>query len=329
LQEFYKEDQVLFIDQNVFIEWINSQWNIDFHHLCEDVDIQGSPERTIARAVIQDTSGNRFLIESFNREKYQLRLNVAKAVFYLNENGLKKALAYKKSKDGSFLPFYKNHCYQVSDFLDSTGVKQPDYLESPIMGESFSQFLIQLEHSSINITDDLSFEPFSIKAYIYQLFKQMKIHDTRVYDAFSPVLEFLEKQFMDIHDQLPLSYCHGDLHPLNVIWDGDHIKAVIDWEFTGIKPDIYDVANLVGCAGIENPNGLGMPMVMSFIHQIQEHSLYSDNGWQFLPEYMLALRFAWLSEWLRKKDQEMIEMESAYMNILMKNTDILRLGWKI
>lgn len=70
---------------------------------------------------------------------------------------------------------------------------------------------------------------------------------------------------MKIHDQLPLSFCHGDLHPLNVIWYQDRIKAVIDWEFTGMNPDIYDAANLVGCAGIENPNGLGMSMVKTFL----------------------------------------------------------------
>ena len=41
----------------------------------------------------------------------------------------------------------------------------------------------------------------------------------------------------------------------------------------------------------------------------------SGTGWQFFPDYVLALRFAWLSEWLRKKDDEMIDLEHAYMKI--------------
>jgi len=49
-------------------------------------------------------------------------------------------------------------------------------------------------------------------------------------------------------------------------------------------------------------------------------------GWQFFPEYLLALRFAWLSEWLRQKDKEMIEMEEAYMKLLVGNMEILRQG---
>ena len=137
-----------------------------------------------------------------------------------------------------------------------------------------------------------------------------------------------EKEFMDIHDKLKISFCHGDLHPLNVIWHHDQIRAVIDWEFTGMKPDIYDAANLVGCAGIEDPNGLGMPMVMTFLNHILRKNLFSKTEWRFFPEYVLALRFAWLSEWLRKKDEEMIEMEEAYMGILLDNMDILRKEWE-
>ncbi len=116
---------------------------------------------------------------------------------------------------------------------------------------------------------------------------------------------------------------------MNVIWDHHRIKAVIDWEFLGFKPDIYDLANLVGCAGIENPEGFGMPMVITFLREIRAAKIISSQGWQYFPEYILALRFAWLSEWLRKKDQEMLEMEAAFMDILIKNIKDLRYIWEI
>ncbi len=321
MQEFYDPDR------NPFIQWLKYQWDINFHSIAESADIQGSPERSISRAVIKDVQGRFFLIEKFNKKKYRLRNMVAKAVCYLNQNGLDQALPYKESRDGSFLPFYKDACFQVSPFLDSTGIKQPDYLNSGAMGESFALFLIRLSTSSSGIEEQMPMPSFSIKKYIYTLFDRMKMHDTAVYHAFLPMLEFLEQSFMDIHDQLPVRFCHGDLHPLNVIWDNDRIKAVIDWEFTGMKPDIYDAANLVGCAGIENPHGLGMPMVMRFLDRLKRNIFFSKMGWRFFPEYILALRFAWLAEWLRKKDKEMIDMENAYMRILMENTDVLRKGW--
>ncbi|MBC2705815.1 phosphotransferase [Desulfobacula sp.] len=322
--------QEFFDDKNEeFLQWVRRQWNIEFKCVRRDIDIQGSPERTLSRAVFQDKEGTLFLLEKFSKRKFQIRHNVAKAIEYLNDNGLKVALSYQKSNNREFLPFFKDACFQLSFFLDSTGIKRPDYLSSSKMGKNFALFLICLSNTSVNIESSLSFKPFSIKKYIYKLFGEIKKHNNVVYKKFLPFLIFLEKEFMDVHDKLPVSFCHGDLHPLNVLWDHDQIRAVIDWEFTGIKPDIYDAANLVGCAGIENPEGLGMPMVMTFLREIRAKKLYSEIGWQFFPEYILALRFAWLSEWLRKEDKDMLEMEEAYMGILVDNMEILRQGWGI
>lgn len=318
-----------FSDKNnkEFIQWLNRQWNIEFDCLCPDFDIQGSPERTLSRVVLKDRKGGFFLLDKISKDKFLIRQNIAKAIEHLNHNGLKEALMYEKSNAGEFLPFFNDAFFQVSPFLDNTALKRPDYLSSSVMGENFALFLIRLSRASTDIEDIFPSKPFSIKDYIYKLFDEMKIHDNIMYKNFLPVLLFLEKEFMGIHDKLPLAFCHGDLHPLNIIWDHNRIKAVIDWEFTGIKPDIYDAANLVGCAGIEDPNGLGMPMVMTFLKIIKKESIYSDLGWRFFPEYILALRFAWLSEWLRKKDRQMLEMEEAYMRILVNNIEIIRQGW--
>ncbi|MBU8850232.1 MAG: aminoglycoside phosphotransferase family protein [Desulfobacterales bacterium] len=314
---------------NEFIQWLNRQWNIEYECVRRDINIQGSPERTLSRVVLQDKDGILFLLEKFSKKKFPIRQNVAKSIEYLNNNGLKVALSCQKSNYGEFLPFFKDACFQLSLFCDSTGIKRPDYLSSSTMGKSFALFLIDLSRASANIGTHISFKPFSIKKYIYKLFSEMEIHDKWIHKKYLPFLAFLEKDFMKIHDKLPISFCHGDLHPLNVLWNHDQIKAVIDWEFAGIKPDIYDAANLVGCAGIENPNGLGMPMVTTFLKKMRQDNFLSGIGWQFFPEYILALRFAWLSEWLRKKDKQMLEMEEAYMGILVDNMDVLRRGWGI
>lgn len=312
-----------------FIQWLKHQWNIEFECVRSDIDIQGSPERALSRAVIKDKNGKCFLLEKFSKIKFSVRRNVAKAIEHLNDNGLKQALLYHKANNSEFLPFFKDACFQVSPFLDSTEIKRPDYLSSSEMGESFALFLISLSKASANMENKVFFEPFSIKKYIYKLFSEIKTRDPIVYKQYLPFLEFLEKEFMKVHDTLPVSFCHGDLHPLNVIWDHNQIKAVIDWEFTGFKPDIYDAANLVGCAGIEDPEGLGMPMVMTFLMTLKKEDIISKEGWDIFPEYVLALRFAWLSEWLRNKDTQMLELEACYLDILMKNIDNLRKIWGI
>ena len=332
MEEFFKPGN------RKFTAWVNQVWGIEFESVCQGLKIQGSPERSISRAVFKDTAGKRYLIEKFGSGKQVLRESVARAVYDLNRQGLTQALPYKPGSNGFFLQPYqtdglktglKTGWFQISDFLDSTGIRQPEYLESAPMGDGFARFLTRLKETSGPLESPLNNTAFSIKRYIYRLFSQMKHHDRDTHDRFLPVLFFLEKEFMTVHDRLPLSFCHGDLHPLNVIWDKDRILAVIDWEFTGKKPDLYDAANLVGCAGIEDPNGFGMPMVMCFIQRVKENGIISDMGWRYFPEYVLALRFAWLSEWLRKKDIEMIDMEHAYMKILMKNMDPLRQVWEI
>ncbi len=329
LQEFFKQDQEKDQAKEEFIQWLNLQWNIEFKCVRQDVDIQGSPERTLSRIVIEDKGGTLFFLEKFSKNKFQIRQNVAKAIEYLNTNGLKQALPYKKTNQNEFLPFYQGACFQVSSFLDSTGIKRPDYLLSAKTGESFALFLSHLSKASGNIKSETLFQPFFINKYIYKLFNQMETHDPIVYKKYFPFLKFLEKNFMNLNEELPLSFCHGDLHPLNVIWDDDQIKAVIDWEFTGFKPDIYDAANLVGCAGIENPEGLSMPMVTTFIEVLKKEGNISKAGWDIFPEYIIAQRFAWVSEWLRKKDEEMLELEACYLKILIKNLDTLRDIWKI
>lgn len=322
MQEFYE-------CRDRFSAWLKDRWEIEFKSVRRDLKIEGSPERTVSRIVIEDKYGALFLLEKFAKSKYALRRQVASAVAYLNDNGLSRAVACIRDVKGGWLPFFNGACYQISKFHTSTGIKRPQYLSSVETGRSFADFLVCLSGAADGIETIIEPVPFSIKSYIYTLFKKMKVHDPDVYDAFCPVLSFLEEQFMDVHDSLPLGFCHGDLHPLNVIWDHDRILAVIDWEFTGFKPEIYDAANLIGCAGIENPNGLGREMVMTFISGLRKCKVFNETGWRYFPEYLIALRFAWLSEWLRKKDVPMIEMEAAYLKLLIKNIDVLRKGWDI
>jgi aminoglycoside phosphotransferase (APT) family kinase protein len=48
-----------------------------------------------------------------------------------------------------------------------------------------------------------------------------------------------------IPDFAPAVVCHGDLHPLNLLFDGDRISAVLDWELARLADPAYDVARTV------------------------------------------------------------------------------------
>ncbi len=133
----------------------------------------------------------------------------------------------------------------------------------------------------------------------------------------------MEKDFLPVYEKLPIAFCHGDYHPLNIIWSEKDIKCVIDWEFSGYKSEVYDAALLAGCIGVEDPQALTGDLVKSFISEIKESKIISKGSWQHMVEFIVALRFAWLAEWLRQKDEEMIRLELDYMRLLMENKNNL------
>ena len=110
-----------------------------------------------------------------------------------------------------------------------------------------ADFLIQLKAESAEVPDFSRSDTFSIKKYIKTLVGQIERHEPVLFLEIQPILAFLENRFMKAHDTIPAVFCHGDYHPLNVIWSPEDIRAVIDWEFSGYKPEIYDVANMIGC----------------------------------------------------------------------------------
>ncbi len=321
------------LGRQTFRTQVEQLWGIEVNALCPAALIEGSPERSLSRAVFEDGSGKRFLIEAFAASKRGHRNWVAAILAFLNRKGLTKALAPQAALNGEVLPFIGETCFQITRYLNSAGIERPGWLASSQMGQDMATFLIDMHGAAKGITQNFSFSDFSIKAYIYKLFKDMEVHHPKMLTQYLPILKFLEKGFMAAYDTLPSGFCHGDFHPLNVIWGplscNSQIQAVIDWEFTGMKPDCYDAANLVGCAGIEHPEGLAMPMVTTFLSSIKAAGLLSPTSLKWFPEYVLALRFAWLSEWLRKADHQMLDMELAFMNIVIGNMDDLIDIWEL
>jgi len=151
-------------------------------------------------------------------------------------------------------------------------------------------------------------------------------------DRLQFVLKYLKESFFEISSQLPVSFCHGDFHVLNIIWDERDLKRVIDWEFCGFKPELYDVANMVGCLGIEEPNCLVGPLIKMFIRSVRAESgetFACESSWKYLHELIVANRFAWLSEWLRKGDQEMVDLELTYLRLLIDYREEIIRSWEI
>lgn len=132
---------------------------------------------------------------------------------------------------------------------------------------------------------------------------------------------------MHAYQDLPTAFNHGDFHPINIIWHGTQAHALIDWEFCGYRPELFDVANLLGCVGIEDPQALTRGLAPALLRTLLAGGMANQDNLGWLPALMLAQRWAWLSEWLRKHDQEMVMLELDYMELLSTNLDALGRAW--
>jgi len=194
-------------------------------------------------------------------------------------------------------------------------------------GKALADFLIELHGKAKNLLSVNADDVFSLNNYIYKLIHEINLYNKDIIAEIQAVAVFLEKDFLPAYEKLPVAFCHGDYHPLNIIWSDNGIKCVIDWEFCGYKSELYDAALLIGCIGVEDPQALTDDLVKSFIAGMKEAKIISKASWQYLVEFIVALRFAWLAEWLRQKDEEMIRLELDYMRLLTENKSGLENAW--
>jgi homoserine kinase type II len=305
-------------------------WGLSLHRIHHEIDIAGSPERCAFRVVVEDTRHELYILENISAGVVGHKLRIIKTLDYLHSRELPGIRPYVPVNKDEFIASHLDESYwQLAPYIEGLPLNRPEYIYDRWRGNVLADFLIDLREKSEAIPYFDSQDIFSIKDYICSMNDKLKHHEPALWNKIQPIVRFLEERFMNGHDQLPSSFCHGDYHPLNVIWSKDGINAVIDWEFLGFKPELYDAANLVGCIGIENPQALLGDLVHDFIQRLKDADLFKDLSWQFFLEFMVALRFGWLSEWLRKSDTEMIDLEVVYMNLLVDNRDTLRKTWPL
>lgn len=309
------------------LKTVANLWQIRLKKLHPRIAIQGSPERSLFRIVLEDRQGRYFLLEQIAQKSLEHKKQVARTLDLLAGKKLARIRPYLTNENGDFILKYKNDFWQMSPFVQGKELDREKYIFEKWRGPVLAGFLIDLSHKSQKLPFNDSCNVFSLKNYVYKLVREINLYNKDIRDEIKRVICFLEKDFMPIYEKLSVAFCHGDYHPLNVIWSTDDIKCVIDWEFCGFKSELYDVANLIGCIGVEDPQSLLGELVKSFIARMKKSGIISKTSWKYLLEFVVALRFAWLAEWLRRKDKEMIQLELDYMRLLIDNKNILQKSW--
>ena len=291
-----------------------------------DLFLPGSPDRCVTRLAVEDTDGRVWMLEQLRPGQWDRRERIGVLLNRLAEAGL-PVPAYRPSLEKAFAPEADGQAYQLSPFIPGTPLPQPEFIEDADRGADLGRFLADLR-SHDGLAAPFRNEPeLVLEDYINELMAALRTRGPEVYEALLPVLPVLAPLF-EAWPRLPRSLCHGDFHPLNVIWSGTGVAAVIDWEFSGIRPALFDAANCLGCVGIEDPTALVRGLAPALLRELNDRDGLDDQSFSLLPELLLALRFAWMSEWLRRQDTEMIEIELRYMRLLANSLDSLLPAWQ-
>ncbi|MGD0279131.1 MAG: phosphotransferase [Smithella sp.] len=302
-------------------------WQVRLKKLHYNISVQGSPERSVFRVVLEDRNGSFFVLEQVSPKSLELKRQIATTVDFLSKKNLAHIQSYLANEKGEHVIKYKNNFWQMIPFVHGVSLDRQKYMYEKWRGRALADFLIELSRKSQNLPFSDYRKIFSLKDYIYKLICEINHYNKNIKDEIKEIAGFLEKDFMPAYEKMPVAFCHGDYHPMNVIWSSDDIQCIIDWEFSGYKREIYDTANLIGCVGVEDPQSLTGELVKCFISDLKTAQIISKTSWKYLVEFVVALRFAWLSEWLRRKDTEMIGLELDYMRLLIENKKSLQKAW--
>jgi len=297
-------------------------WGLHCARPRHDLPLPGSPERCVKRVAAEDTDNAVWMVERLHPTQPARRERIGRLLAHLASKGL-PVPAYRPVPGGGYTAAADGFHWQLSPFIPGDPLPQPDYVDHPERGRALGTFLADLSGA----VED--FEPFApepniaFPAYIRDLLETLRI---RKPDLYPPLLEIREMlaPTLEAWNDLPFEVCHGDFHPLNVIWKDRSVAAVVDWEFSGLRPCLYDAANCMGCAGIEDPDALGNGLVPALLRTLHDRNRLPEPSFDALPRMITALRFAWMSEWLRRDDTEMIRLELRYMRLLADNLDALQ-----
>lgn len=302
------------------------QWGLEPGRFRPDIALPGSPERCLKRAALADAQGSVWVLEQLRPGQAEARQRLGLLLEFLARE-LDFVVAYRPLQRGGFVLAAEGAFWQLAPYVAHAPLPRPQYLEEAHRGASMGRCLVRLQQAGGHAPGELLDHGLHLPGYVYDLVQTLADHAPAVFPRARALAEGLAS-FWEIWDTLPRAFCHGDSHPLNALWDDAQVVALIDWEFCGVRPRLYDLANCLGCVGIEEPWFLKRGFAMGLVESVREELLVAEDA-QLLPELLLAIRFAWLSEWLRHKDKALISLELDYMELLARSLDRLKDVWEL
>lgn len=286
----------------------------------------GSPERAVARHVVQDAHGQAYVLEGVRPEKAHARNLQAQTLQALADAGCHALAPWLPLPNGDFLlPHADGLLWQLRPFVPGSPLPRRSYGDDAWRGQALARFLADCSRAASSL--NLPWTRFLTRAYITRIMPLFAQRLPPLADDLKPIVAEL-RDFLDAEPTLPTAFAHGDFHPLNVLWTDHGISAVIDWEFLGLKTAAYDAANLLGCLGNDSPAWLTGPCATAFVANWAADAHITPETLHFLPDLIAAVRFGWMREWCVRQQRDMIVQELDFIWLVLDNRQLLRDRWR-
>jgi len=231
-------------------------WDVPLAVERKDLDLTGSPERTEWRTAVESNDGKVYVLEQIAAGKRDHRRRISATLQTLRDRKVPAVEPYLATTYGGTIGEVDGTYWQLMPFIEGSALPRPDYVWEEWRGEALADWLIALRAASEPLPAVLP-EVFSVVDYYEGLLVSYAKRLPKLHQELQPFADHLRSGgFVAAHADLRTAFCHGDYHPMNAIWGQDGLNSVLDWEFMGHKPEMYDVANMIGCAGMEYPEAL-------------------------------------------------------------------------
>lgn len=175
-----KEETPVFSKET--LKAIAGLWQVRLKKLRHDISIQGSPERSVFRVVIEDENGKLFVLEQVPSKSRDLKRKIAETIDFLSEKNLARIQPYLADEKGKHVIKYKNGFWQMIPFVPGVTLDREKYMYEKWRGTALANFLIELRQKSLDLPFLDPSKAFSLKDYVYKLIREINLYNKDIKD---------------------------------------------------------------------------------------------------------------------------------------------------
>lgn len=292
-------------------------WHLTFRKFRDDLAISGSPNRTLRRLLFEDISGRIYLLEEYDIRKKAAQSAQNRILEFFRDqhlSGITPALQADRGEPG--VTFQRSY-WQIRPWVDADPPDRKRLGLDTALARQWADFLLDMKKiSTIPGMPPAYGNRFTFAGYMPRLAAFTRREMPEFLDELTAILRRLQP-FLDREPGMTAMFAHGDFHPGNILLKNGRIAGVIDWEFLGWKCAGYDLALLLGCLGMDNPEWLDGPAVRTLQDHLFRNSYMPEAAWEDLPLLMAAIRLGWFGEWVDLQDRPMARQELDYIRFLL------------